>query len=517
MDTSHEAPLDASNLAERFAQLQRRLPALWQEIGRTDPGGALQEDNTIVVIPSLSVDVEVPSVKLQAYEERMLFMLFLLRQPRIRIVYVTSQPIDPAIVDYYLGLIPGVVSDSARRRLRLFSPHDGSRRPLSRKLLDRPRLLEAIRDCIPDPDRAHIVPFNTTDLERELAVRLGIPMYAADPRYLAFGTKSGGRQVFQEEGVPHPYGAEDLYSEAAIVDAIMDLRAASPHASRAVVKLNEGVSGMGNAIVELAWLPPSGAGNEHAAVIAAVRDMKFELDTVAYEWYMAQVEAAGAIVEEFISGTAYHSPSAQLRATPTGEVELLSTHDQMLGGPSGQSYLGAIFPANPAYSGIIMDEAAKIGRRLAREGVVGRFAVDFVVVQSESGAWQPYAIEVNLRKGGTTAPFLILQYLTDGAYDADTGVFRTRSGAERCYVSSDHVEAAAYRSFTPADLFDILSAHRLHYDHATQSGVVLHMVSGVGGFGQCGATVIAASPEAADALYREFLTVLDREAARRTG
>ena len=59
-----------------------------------------------------------------------------------------------------------------------------------------------------------------------------------------------------------------------------------------------------------------------------------------------------------------------------------------------------------------------IGRRLAELGALGRFAVDFVVVQDNTGAWTPYAIELNLRKGGTTHPFLTLQFLTDG-YKAD--------------------------------------------------------------------------------------------------
>ena len=31
----------------------------------------------------------------QAIEERFLFLLLLLRQPRLRMVYVTSMPIDP--------------------------------------------------------------------------------------------------------------------------------------------------------------------------------------------------------------------------------------------------------------------------------------------------------------------------------------------------------------------------------------------------------------------------------------
>ena len=94
----------------------------------------------------------------------------------------------------------------------------------------------------------------------------------------------------------------------------------------------------------------------------------------------------------------------------------LSTHDQVLGGPTGQSYLGARFPADTAYGPAIMREAAKVARRFARDGVIGRFALDFVVVRTQGGEWRPYAIEVNLRKGGTTHPFLTLQYLTDGRF-----------------------------------------------------------------------------------------------------
>ena len=203
-----------------------------------------------------------------------------------------------------------------------------------------------------------------------------------------------------------------------------------------------------------------------------------------------------------------------MRATPLGEVEMLSTHDQMLGGPSGQTFLGARFPADKEYSWLIMSEALKIGQRLAREGIVGRFAVDFVVVQGESGDWEPFAIEVNLRKGGTTAPFLTLQYLTDGEYDAEAGVFRTARGDEKCYVASDHIESPAYRVFTTVDLYEIVSRHRLHFDHTSQTGVVLHMMSGVGGFGMFGVTCIGDTIDEADTLYRRFNAVLDEEAER---
>ena len=78
--------------------------------------------------------------------------------------------------------------------------------PLSGKLLERPRLLDQIRSLVPDPDRAHLVPFNTTELERDLALALGIPMYGADPRFFPYGTKTGCRRLFAEQGVRHPLG-----------------------------------------------------------------------------------------------------------------------------------------------------------------------------------------------------------------------------------------------------------------------------------------------------------------------
>ncbi|MFM8320111.1 MAG: peptide ligase PGM1-related protein [Chloroflexota bacterium] len=498
---------------DEFEQLQQKLVGMWEEIGSAVAEAEGQE-RTIVVAPSMSVDFPMTSIVHQAYEERLLFMLFLLRKPGIRMIYITSQVIQPEIVDYYLGLLPGMVGASARKRLFLVSPADGSARPLSEKLLDRPQLVRQIRSLISDPSQAHLVPFTTSNLERELALQLGIPMYAADPRFFAFGTKSGCRRIFAEEGVKHPLGFEDLYSIEQVVQSIARIRAQRPALKRVVVKLNESASGMGNALVNLMGLPEPGAPGELPALAQRVEQMQLEAGGAHFDEYAATLVRNGAIVEEFLEGQEIRSPSAQLRATPLGQVELLSTHDQMLGGPSGQSYLGAIFPADPAYSGAIMGDAARVGERLAREGIMGRFALDFVVVKQEDGSWDSYAIEVNLRKGGTTAPFLILQYLTDGRYDPRSGCFETNQGRPKYYVSSDHIESEAYRAFTSQQLFDLVSHHQLHYNHATQSGVVMHIITGVGEMGRVGVTAIADSAAEAMALYRRFIATLDREAAK---
>src|SRR5437016_8797123 len=173
-------PKLATESQDQFDQLQKKLVPLWKSIQSFN-----QDPQTIVVVPSMSVDLTGAGAVVQAYEERFLFLLLLLRQPRARLVYVTSQTILPTIIDYYLDLLPGVIPSHARPRLFLISPLDASVRPLTEKLLERPRLIERIRSLISDPDRAHLIPFNTTNREKELALRLGIPMYGADPKFFA--------------------------------------------------------------------------------------------------------------------------------------------------------------------------------------------------------------------------------------------------------------------------------------------------------------------------------------------
>jgi hypothetical protein len=252
-------------------------------------------------------------------------------------------------------------------------------------------------------------------------------------------------------------------------------------------------------------------GRELAALEERLKAMQFELRGVTYESYMKKLGERKGIVEERIAGEEFRSPSVQLRVTPLGAVELLSTHDQMLGGPSGQSYLGCVFPADTGYAGPITREAAKIGRRLAKEGVIGRFALDFVVVRSKDGKWEPYAIEINLRKGGTTHPFLTLQFLTDGKYDPETAIFVAPSGQRKFFVASDHVESPLYRTLTPDDLFDIVVRHNLHFNQTRQTGVVFHMMSALGELGRTGLTAVGNSHEEARATYAQAVAVLDEE------
>jgi hypothetical protein len=496
----------------RFEELQAKLQPLWKSMQ-----GMTQDPQTIVVVPSMNIDSEFVGGELQAYEERFLFLLLLLRQPNARLIYVTSQAINPSVIDYYLDLLPGIISSQARKRLHLVAPLDATFRSLSLKLLERPKLIEHIRSLIPDKDRAHLVPYNTTKLERDLAVALGIPMYGCDPKFWGFGTKSGCREIFAAEGVPHPVGVQNLASETDVIDAIQQLRASKPTMRSAMVKLNEGVSGEGNALVDLEGLPTPGDPGERDAVAQRLLSMRYELEGATYDEFMGKVVERGGVVEERLVGEEFRSPSVQLRVTPLGVVELLSTHDQVLGGPSGQSYMGCRFPADRSYAPTIMRHASKVGHRLAREGVIGRFALDFVAFRDGNGDWDTAAIEINLRKGGTTHPFLTLQFLTDGRYDPDTGVFSTPMGQEKHFVASDHHENPHYRVFTPDDLFDIACRHGIHFDQARQTGVVFHMMAALADAGSLGMTAVGNSADEASAMFAKAEQVLRTEARAALG
>ncbi|HET9746893.1 MAG TPA: hypothetical protein VFP97_14350, partial [Chitinophagaceae bacterium] len=205
---------------------------------------------TVVVIPSLTMDEEILSKisGINHYEERLLCMLLLLRNPRTNVIYVTSETVDPVIIDYYLHLLPGITGHHAKQRLTLLSCYDSSSKSLTEKILERPRLIQRIRETILPDHEAHMACFNVTPLERTLAVKLQLPIFGCDPDLFELGNKSNGRKIFRECGLNVPPGFEDLYSEREIAGALAELKKQDGAIKRAVVKVNDGFSGDGNAL-----------------------------------------------------------------------------------------------------------------------------------------------------------------------------------------------------------------------------------------------------------------------------
>ena len=127
------------------------------------------------------------------------------------------------------------------------------------------------------------------------------------------------------------------------------------------------------------------------------------------DWYREAL-ARGGVVEELVSGEGFTSPSVQVDIRPGGSVQVLATHEQVLGGVSGQVYMGCRFPAEPAYAPLLAEHGRRAGAALAGAGALGRFSLDFAVVLTPGG-WRVAALEINLRKGGTTHPYTCLRNL----------------------------------------------------------------------------------------------------------
>src|SRR5439155_17702506 len=123
------------------------------------------------------------------------------------------------------------------------------------------------------------------------------------------------------------------------------LKGARPGLKRAVVKLNDSFSGAGNAILRF----PD--GQRRADIQSALKELEFSVPSETPAIYFDKFARMGGIVEEYIEAQEKASPSAQMRISPTGEVVIISTHDQILGGLSGQVFLGCSFPPRTSTAG----------------------------------------------------------------------------------------------------------------------------------------------------------------------
>lgn len=378
---------------EVFDLLQGRLG---EALAANRPGSGL--DHVVVALPSFSVGESLLSHyanRIPSLEHRYLVaQLMLHRVERCQLVFVSSLAPADEVLDYYASLGPPHRRAAARANLTVLEVPDQTSRSVAAKLLDRPDLLEELRRIIGGRP-AVIEPWNVTEAEVAVAEIVGIPINGTSPALRGAGFKSEGRRLFRSAGVPVPFGVEDVRSAADVVEAVATIRAGRPSVTGVILKLDDSGAGDGNVVLDL-------RDPDLHGVIERLPD-----------WYVADL-AAGGVVEERIAGTGFTSPSAQIDILPDGNVQVLATHEQVLGGTDAQVYMGCRFPADPAYVAELARHAVAIGRALGAKGVVGRVAVDFAAARSTAGHWSVYALEVNLRKGGTTHPYTALRSLVPG-------------------------------------------------------------------------------------------------------
>lgn len=486
-----------------FEALKPRLAQLWADVFPAD-----DQPYTSVVVPSMSVDADdlARAQHLRFYEEILLFLLIRLRNPHARVVYLTSQPIPGPIIDYYLHFLAGIPASHAAARLTLLSTYDGSPRPLTLKILERPRLIQRIRAAIPDRSRAYLTVLRATPLERRLAVALDVPLNAADPKMDALCRKSGARQILREAGLSVAHGYEDLRDEDDLVDALQALQRDRPALQRAIVKVDSSYWDEGTALLRLP--------EEFPAPREALRRSLTELETPTGEpsaTFLGRFSRLGGVVEECIEARHRADASVQLRINPRGKVFLTSTHDEVQTGPFRLMSRGSLFPADEAYRIRLQDAGLRVGEVLAARGLVSRVSIEFLLSRDDPGdEWQMIAHDINLGVGGATHPLLAVRFLTGGELDRRTGLFVSPAGKPKFYRSTDYLESPRWRGLLPDDLIEALTLNHLNYSQHGEAGALFYMLGAISELGRVGVVAIGNSRVEADAVFGRVVQTLDR-------
>jgi hypothetical protein len=431
---------------------------------------------------------------LPALEHRYLLSTLMLGRVRsCHLVFVCSRRPEPAVVDHYVALTgdPGV-----RHRLHIVEVADESPRPIAAKLLDRPDLLADVRGLVAGRP-AFLEPWNVTDLEVAVSEALGVPAFGTSPDLWHLGFKSAGRALFARLGVPIPEGAGDVHDITEIAAVIERLRHAHASLPGVVVKHDDSASGDGNVVVRL--VTREGTAMPGAAVRSAFRRLP--------DWFRSDL-LLGGVVEELVCGDRVTSPSVQFDIMPDGDVDVLSTHEQMLGGAEGQVYLGCRFPADPTYAPELARHAHTVGAELARLGARGRVGIDFMA-RREGTTSKVVALELNLRKGGTTHPFTALRNLVPGRYDMASARWLAHDGTARYYTATDNLQHDEWTGLDGSRVLAAVIEAGLTFDRETRSGVVPYMLSGLSVDGRMGVVAIAPTRDEADALVNATEAVVD--------
>ena len=479
---------------ETFEGLQQRLgPTLeLNRPGRDDP-------HVLIALPSFSVGESMLSHyadRIPSLEHRYLLAALMLgRIPGCEMIYLSCADPGDDMIDYYASLGASGQGDGIRSRFRPVVVPDRSARSVAAKLLDRDDVVDQLKEMIGDRP-AFIEPWNVTAAEEEVAVRLGVPINGTPPDLWPLGFKSAGRKLFRRTGVPTPYGHEDVRTVDDVVAAVVDIAVARPDAPGAVIKHDDSGAGDGNVVLRFDTRSPELVAVTKATV-AALPD-----------WYLHDL-ARGGVVEELVAGTAFATPSVQVDIEPDGNVRVLSTHEQDMQGEDAQVYSGCRFPADPVYVAELAAHGRAVGAELARLGALGRFSLDFAAARRADGRWDVYALEVNLRKGGTTHPYTALRHLVPGRYDEAAGRWVANDGSTRSYAATDNMQHDSWRELDSGEVLRAVRDAGLEFDADRGTGVVLHMLSCLAIDGRFGLVAIGRSAGEATELSSATCAAVD--------
>eukprot|EP01111_Echinosteliopsis_oligospora_P016761 TRINITY_DN706_c0_g1_i1.p1 TRINITY_DN706_c0_g1~~TRINITY_DN706_c0_g1_i1.p1 ORF type:complete len:479 (-),score=112.70 TRINITY_DN706_c0_g1_i1:59-1495(-) len=447
----------------------------------------------VLVIPSMTVKFFETRGYTSIHEERHLALLNLLKNKNCRVIFVASTPVELDIIKYRLHIHSQVHDDpTTRSRLILLSADDSSVRPLTNKILDNDRLIDEIKNTIRDHNRAIMLSYICTPLDEELRNKVGISQWYGSSNTQHWGSKSGSRKTFLQSGVPMAeginepfYKAEDLYHHALTLKQKTGAR-------RIILKVDDGAGGFGNVVLDFSTVTARDVTLDDVEEIVK-RDVMALNIWPKFDLFEKELGVCGAIVEEMIdpknADSVQTTPSVQLLINGLNQVEVLSSHEQVV---RGCFYDGCRYPAAPEYFGTISHYAKAAGEALSRNGVRGFFGIDFLATKQDMDSdWDIIALEINLRLCATTFAYFTLLSAVD-----------EKDVHKKHYLFLD--ETHLQQSYTIPQLHQKISSLGLEFSKKKGHGILFATLSLLSSTQEVSLMCIGDSVEEVDKLHSQF-------------
>jgi hypothetical protein len=92
-------------------------------------------------------------------------------------------------------------------------------------------------------------------------------------------------------------------------------------------------------------------------------------------------------------------------------------------------------------------------------------------------------------------------------------MFHSLNGTPCYYHATDNLQHPSYVGITPERLIDIAVNNDLHFDAATQEGVMFHLIGALEPLGKVGTLCVGRTRANAELLYGQTMAALNREVA----
>lgn len=231
-----------------------------------------------------------------------------------------------------------------------------------------------------------------------------------------YGTKSGFRKFARLAKLPFTEGYENLKTPKEVIEALRKIF--EKGFLRAVVKVDDGISGYGNLIIKSSDFPQ----------IKLLRAGEF------FDEYLKKIRwdvVGSGVVEGWVEGVVH--TSSILILVEKGKSKIICFQDQLL--VDGDKWAGCYFPSSLGKKVDIMKKINLIVKKsssfLIKKGFWGYYSFDLITTKNN----EVYCVEANMRKIGSFYPRVFV--------DAIIKNFDLRQRV--AYVSSDYINPQVWK------------------------------------------------------------------------